>query len=342
LATPNSLGLAIIDLAGAPPVLLRHDMEAFPFLVWKPDGNGIVAGGTRTGAAWGVGMDGERHGINTNLRDMKIATWAADTGGFIVGDTPATRLVSVSYVTGKVANTRYVGVKTKVGAAVVRLPILYIHQVKDTSDNANGTWACGPTSIVMSLAYYGKLEPWTEQAAGDRVGAPAPITATVTATVITVTVTPTPRKPATGADFAPYITNQYTAYGHTYSATARDPSGNMLAGLYGTICPTGLASWQQMSAVLQWHGLSSRYVGLSWDGIVGALKRGHPVLLGTDLTADGHIILVVGYTADGNLIVNDPYGNKFSPGYGGNNGAGVYYPWKLVTPRHALEIIGTR
>jgi hypothetical protein len=341
LSGPNGLGLAVADLGGTAPALLRRDLEAFPYLAWKPDGNGVIVGGTRTSSTWAVAMDGNRHALNTSLRDVRIVTWAADTGGFILGDVPTTRLVSVNYGSGKVAATRYVGVKPKAGAAVIRLGVPYIHQVKDTSENANGTWACGPTSVVMSLAYYNKLEPWTVHIAGDRVADPAsPVTAT--ATVITITVTPTPRKPVTGADFAPYITNQYSAYGHTYDATARDPSGNMLAGLYGTICPTGLASWQQMSAVLQWHGLSSRYVGLSWDGVVGALKRGHPVLLGTDLTADGHIILVIGYTADGNLIVNDPYGNKFSPGYGGNNGAGVLYPWKLVTPRHALEIIGSR
>ena len=137
------------------------------------------------------------------------------------------------------------------------------------------------------------------------------------------------------------MTNKYTAYGHTYDSVARDPRGNLLAGLYGTICPTGLASWQEMVAVLDWHGLGSQYVPVTWDGIVGALKRGHPVLLGNMLTSEGHIILVIGYTADGNLIVNDPYGDRFSPGYGSNNGNGLTYQWKKITPRHALEVIGT-
>jgi hypothetical protein len=51
-------------------------------------------------------------------------------------------------------------------------------------------------------------------------------------------------------------------------------------------------------------------------------------------------LLVVGYTADGNLIVNDPYGNKFAPGYGSNDGQGVVYPWKRLTARRAVEVIG--
>jgi uncharacterized protein YvpB len=340
LSSPGSLGLVVADFGGTPPMLLRHDMEAFPQMAWKPDGNGIIMGGTRSGATWAVDLDGGRHALNTSMRDMKVVTWAADTGGFILGDTPTTRLVSVNYASGKLAATRYVGVAARAGGAVVRLPVPYIHQVRDTAENANGTWACGPTSVVMSLAYFGKLEPWTAQIAGARVNAPSsPVSGTGT---ITITATPTPRKPVTGADFAPYITNKYSAYGHTYDSMARDPSGNSIAGLYGTICPTGLASWQQMIAVLQWHGLGAQYVSLSWDGIVGALRRGHPVLLGNELTAEGHIVLVIGYTADGNLIVNDPYGNKFSPGYGSNNGSGVLYPWKLVTPRHAVEIIGSR
>ncbi|HYO50150.1 MAG TPA: C39 family peptidase, partial [Chloroflexia bacterium] len=147
--------------------------------------------------------------------------------------------------------------------------------------------------------------------------------------------------PVSGVDYAPYVTNQYTHNGRTYSAAARDPRGNMLAGLYGTICPTGLASWQSMVSVLESHGLSSTYVGATWDGVTAALKRGHPVILGTQLTADGHIIVAVGYTADGNLIINDPYGNRFLPGYGGNDGRGVVYPWKRLTARRALEVIGT-
>jgi hypothetical protein len=78
----------------------------------------------------------------------------------------------------------------------------------------------------------------------------------------------------------------------------------------------------------------------TWDNIVAALKRGHPVILGNELTSAGHIILVIGYTPDGNLLVNDPYGNRFAPGYGGNDGKGILYPWKRVTPRRALEVVG--
>lgn len=337
LSRPASMGIATAELTGSMPVLLRHDAEVFPFLTWKPDGSGIIMGGTRSGASWAVDMSGNRRALNIALRDVSAVTWSLDTSLVVLGDAPTTRLSTLSYDSGGVAATRYVGVTTKVGAPVVKLAVPYIHQVKDTAENGNGTWACGPTSIAMSLAYFGKLEPWATQATGDRLAVPgAPGAPGETPTVVAAA----PRA-VTGADFGPYITNKYTAFGHTYDAVARDPSGNMLAGLYGTICPTGLASWQQMAAVLSWNGLSSQFVSITWDGIVGALKRGHPVLLGNELTSEGHIIVVIGYTADGNLIVNDPYGNRFSPGYGSNDGHGIAYPWKLVTPRHALEIIGT-
>ena len=73
---------------------------------------------------------------------------------------------------------------------------------------------------------------------------------------------------------------------------------------------------------------------------MAALKRGHPVLLGNDLTPAGHILVATGYAANNQLIVNDPYGNRFSPGYGGTEGEGLFYPFNCSRVRVALEIIG--
>lgn len=352
LSAPAGLGIVVAGASGEAPILLRRDAEAFPTLAWKPDGSALIMGGTRTGAAWAVDMAGNRRALSAPLQNMDPVTWSLDGSLVLLSDTPSTRLLSVNLNSGSVAATRYVGVTPKAAAAAVKLPVPYIHQVRDLADNGNGNWACGPTSIAMALAYYKRLEPWASQVAGDRVSAPAstfqptippPISQDSVTPMPTATPTRTPTPHAiTGADFAPYVTNKYTAFGHTYSAVARDPSGNYLAGLYGTIAPSGLADWQEMQAVLSWHNLSSQWVSDTWDGIVGALKRGHPVLLGNQLTSEGHIILVIGYTNDGNLIVNDPYGNRFTPGYGGNDGNGILYPWKMVTPRRALEVIGSR
>jgi hypothetical protein len=43
--------------------------------------------------------------------------------------------------------------------SVVSLPIPYLSQVWDSPDNFNGGGACGPTSMLMVLAYYQKVAP---------------------------------------------------------------------------------------------------------------------------------------------------------------------------------------
>lgn len=198
---------------------------------------------------------------------------------------------------------------------LLNLTVPYVHQVLDVG-GANGNWACGPTSLAMVLAYFGKLQPW--DGGGEARGAAD-----------------------AGSSFAPYVTSAYSAYGHTYKATARDPSGRQVAGLYGTVCPTGFADWATMRAVLSWHGLQSQQVAATWNGVVGALKRGHPVLIGNGLTPEGHILVATGYTSNWQLVVNDPYGNRFGPGYGANGGKGAVYPWSCTRTRTALEVIGT-
>ena len=333
LSRPNGLGLVVADMLGTMPMLVRHDLEGFPYTEWSADGSGVLVGGTRNGNAWMIDMAGNRRGVGASLLDLRVTTWSYDGSVAVLSDTPSTRLVTLDFGSGAVASTRYVGTAAGAGPPVVKLPVPYIQQVKDLADNGDGNWACGPTSVAMSLAYYGKLEPWGDMAQAERVAASVPNTGTTSTLALTPvapspTRTPTPARPLTGTDFAPYVTNKYTAFGHTYDSVARDPKGNLLAGLYGTICPTGLASWQEMVAVLNWHGLDTQYVSVTWDGVVGALKRGHPVLLGNMLTSQGHIIVVTGYTSDGNLIVNDPYGDRFSPGYGSNDGQGLAYQWK--------------
>lgn len=323
LTGPAGLGLVTSDVLGLNQILLRRDAENYTSFSWTPDGSGVLVGNSH--GSWRVGMDGKRVALGVSVASLSPVTGSLDGTSVVMADNPTTRLVTLDYSTGEVEATRYVGVMPEAGAVAVQLQVPYIQQVNDTSGGADGNWACGPTSVAMVLAYYGEIAPWTTYQQ-ERLAGYVPPTATP--------------GPATGAAFAPYITNEYSNNGHTYSATGADPRGNRLAGLYGTISPTGLASWPMMAQVLTWHGLQSQYVAATWDGIVEALKRGHPVLLGNRLTSDGHILVVTGYTADGNLLVNDPYGNRFAPGYGSNDGNSILYPWKRVTPRTALEVIG--
>lgn len=322
MSRPASLGLMTSDTLGLSQTLLRRDADDYTHMSWAPDGTALLVGSNR--GSWRVGLDGSRVALGTSVAALSVSTAGSNGSYVMLMDNPATRLVTLDYSTGKVSATKYVGVAPKPADATIKLRVPYIHQVNDTAAYSDGDWACGPTSVVMTLAYYGKLEPWSGNQRAMLAGA----------------ATPAPTHVPTGADYAPYIVSEYTQNGHTYSATARDASGNKVAGLYGTICPTGNASWPAMTQVLGWHGLTTQHVAYTWDGIIAALKRGHPVLLGNKLTKDGHILVVIGYTADGNLIVNDPYGNKFAPGYGSNDGNGVLYPWKRVTPRNAVEVIG--
>lgn len=243
------------------------------------------------------------------------------------------------------------------GKVVQKLDVPYIHQVKDV-EGADGNWACGPTSVVMVLAYYGKIEPWS-----DYLEDMAALTPTVQALggeandahmVLDPSKTPsrtaTARKdsaktatPASSlaADYAPYITNAYTYNGHTYNSLGAGPRGTRLAGLYGTICPAGLADWGMIMRVFEWNGLTSRHIGTGWDSIVASLKKGHPVLISNALTPEGHVLVAIGYTNNGQLVVNDPYGNRFADGYGGNNGDNVIYRLDCMRIKAAVEVIGT-
>jgi hypothetical protein len=223
----------------------------------------------------------------------------------------------------------------KPGKTVLKLDVPYIHQVLDVG-GADGNWACGPTSVVMVLAYYGAIEPWH-----DYMLDPEAIEAAAKATP-GPSITPRSAELSQVAqDYAPYVTGVFTAGGHLYEKKARDPRGNMVPGLYGDVCPTGYADWGRMRAVFERQGLKTQHVGASWNGVVAALKRGHPVLIGNDLTPEGHILVAVGYTDRNQLIVNDPYGNRFAPGYGGTLGKEVVYPWSCMRAQNALEVIGT-
>lgn len=81
-----------------------------------------------------------------------------------------------------------------------------------------------------------------------------------------------------------------------------------------------IQSWQpQIKAINQMlvNGnvpLNAHYVKFrqNYDRIIYSLLSGRPVVLGTWITQDGHIVLLVGMTQNGDFIIIDPYGDPLS------------------------------
>ncbi|MEM4160608.1 MAG: C39 family peptidase [Thermoplasmata archaeon] len=188
------------------------------------------------------------------------------------------------------------------GAAVTIQNVPYIHQVYDTPDWFNGHWACGATSAMMAIAYYGILPHWD-----CNVSVPYPHV----------------------SHWGRYICEIYTYNGYTYNIGSADPSGNIAYGGYGYITQN---HWEDtkghMAEYFVKHGLGSSVDwSPTWAELKAEIDAGHPVVLLTSLTNAGHYVLAVGYYSNQySVIVNDPYGNK-NQGYMNYNGAYVTYDW---------------
>lgn len=85
------------------------------------------------------------------------------------------------------------------------------------------------------------------------------------------------------------------------------------------------------------YGLAASFSGKrTWHEIAQQVHSGHPVLLSTTLTASGHIVLLVGLTATGDLVCHDPYGD-FKRDYRSREGAFRIYPQHCVA-HHLKEV----
>ncbi|HOX43976.1 MAG TPA: NBR1-Ig-like domain-containing protein [Myxococcota bacterium] len=184
------------------------------------------------------------------------------------------------------------------------LAMPYIHQVYDTPNAFNGHWACGPTSTLMCIQHYGRLGTW-------------PITVDVPY--------------SHNSDYGAYVSEVYTAYGTTFDAVGYDASGNAAYGAYGWCTIDGSAWAYKMQDYAARHDLTSDFDGSSTFGEVqAAIDAGKVIPMSTRLTNAGHIIAVKGYTGDGRLITNDPYGDRNEPSYPNYNGEGAVYTWAQV------------
>ncbi len=214
--------------------------------------------------------------------------------------------------------------------AVVNWRVPYIHQLYDTYDWFDGNNACGPTSAVMALAYYKRFAPHP-------ISVSSPILHT--------------------SDYGWYITTQYSAQSactgtSTFDRTQTDPRGNSAAGAYGYTTDNGSAYAYRIQDYALKHDTQSMFEYTSGSNaqsdLQGDLRGGAIVLLSTGLTSAGHIIVVRGYTQDGNYIVNDPFGKNLGgrDNYDHCNASNIHcgeqieYTWNQMNPSWYVALYG--
>ncbi|MDQ2805507.1 MAG: C39 family peptidase [Chloroflexota bacterium] len=373
LAKDDTPGVIVADGLGGFHTL--HDLgEAYTVLAWNPAGTHLLLSGGKSGAAWYAdATTGQRWRLPASVNGLAPIAWSDDSRYALLAaaDGVATRLVTLDTSTGNLVRSRAVGSAPAADKQPVRdLPLPYVNQIWDTGVAFNGNWACGPTTVAMVLAYYGRLAPWpfsdgqARVSAQDRLIAHSVPTATVTATPTrkpstpaatatrkgakaapSPTPSPTPNPaaliPQDGKFYGQYVTTPFTYKGRTFSSGGADPAGHRTQGLYGTIVgDLSLARWEVMIDVLNLYDVQTSYIDPSWASITAQLDKGYPVVLGTTLTTSGHILVARGYTANGYLLVNDPYGNH-NTGYGEDNGGNVAYAWKDIPLHLAMVVRGT-
>lgn len=320
--------------------LLPDKGEDYTMLAWNPvDGHVLFSGGKSHAAWYADAHTGQRWPLPRALNNLAPIAWSVDGRYVLLGGarSPSIRLITLDTTNGKLVRSRDVGDSGKAGEAVKNLSLPYVNQLWDTDTSFNGNWACGPASVTMVLAYYGRLAPWPLPPDKARASAQDHIHAH------SVGSEAAPSDLLDGHLYGQYITTAFSYKTHIFQATSLDPTGRRAAGLYGAIVGSdALAHWERMIDVLGLYGLNTSYLPLSWSVITGMLDKGYPVVLGTTLTDSGHILVARGYTANGYLLVNDPYGNRFGPsGYGADDGGNAAYAWKKLPLKLAMVVRGT-
>jgi len=215
---------------------------------------------------------------------------------------------------GKVILTENFELIKDLSCTDTNLTVYYVNQLFDTSDLFDGSWASGPTSAVMAIAYFGAIKPHPFKSSS-----------------------PTPHDNLFGYyDWAPYTS--FTGY--KFAVAQPDPNGRPSYGAFGHCTDGGVASPSKIQDFILQNGLDSTYYNeITLDQITAAVLQNHPVILSTQLISTGHQILVRGVTCDNKIIVNDPWGDATQPDYGSDrNGAGVIYPFGFVKPQWAIEV----
>ena len=184
---------------------------------------------------------------------------------------------------------------------VVSLQVPYLSQVYDSADDFDGAGSCGPTSMLMVLAYYKKINP----------------------------------QPVRVLSNYAHTTDYGYAIPGVDAKVCEPNSGAIHAKMLDYLRPQfpGVAIWYNEKA--------------TWARVKTELDAGRPVILGTQVTGAGHIMVARGYQTDGRLLINDPAGDREQAArrggpQGGYSPTGVRY-WngdgnKAVYEWDALEV----
>ncbi len=184
------------------------------------------------------------------------------------------------------------------------LDIPYIHQVYDVPNWFWGYYACAPTTSAMVLAYYKILPKWE-------------------------TVCSSPQRHV--SDWGRYVCEQYE-YNEWLYDDSSSPNGNKPGyGGYGYMWGTGGSPNSRMLKYHEKHGLTgdqSWNASGKWSDAVNDIAEGHPYSLCVWLTGGGHLVLGRGIVENKHsIVVNDPYGNRNTPGYPSYDGESAIYDW---------------
>jgi len=162
------------------------------------------------------------------------------------------------------------------------LDVPYVNQVYDVPKWFDGRYSCGAACVVMVLAYYNTLTPW-------------PCNCSKPFPHISV--------------YGNYIACKFKVGDFDFNEKAEDASRIKYAyGIHGFIyIPWAGASWERIVKVFEIFGFKA-YIDtkLTWDKFISELKEGRPVILSTDMTRSGYLIVAIGYINNGSVIVNDP------------------------------------
>ncbi len=191
------------------------------------------------------------------------------------GSTGTPSIRSLHAMTSRLPST-YPATSTPVSRTAVELPVprysQMIHQGQHQQYGGGGNAWCSPTSLAMVLGYYGRL--------------PAP------ASYAWV--------PAAWPDrFVNHLARQ--SYDYRYRGTGNWPFNTGLAATYlGDAFVTRLPDLRQAERFIRNRIPVVASIRFSSGGLSGAPISSTP----------GHLLVIVGFTAGGNVIVNDPAASR--------------------------------